>query len=92
MKLQSTLIILFSLISITFLTVFFYYPFFSILKDTFSTGENIIKSITDSINLEIWKFTFLEATVSTVFTLIIGLPAGYIFGKYNFPFKRFFLS
>lgn len=92
MKLQSILIILFGLISIIFLTVFFYYPFFSILKDAFSAGENIIKGITDSTNLDVWKFTFLEATLSTIITLIIGLPAGYIFGKYNFPLKRFFLS
>jgi thiamine transport system permease protein len=92
MKLQSIPTILFGLISIIFLTLFFYYPFFSILKDAFSVGENIIKGITDSTNLDVWKFTFLEATLSTILTLVIGLPAGYIFGKYNFPLKRFFLS
>ncbi|MCX6821830.1 MAG: iron ABC transporter permease [Candidatus Aenigmarchaeota archaeon] len=92
MKLQSIPILLFGLISIIFLTIFFYYPFFSILKDAFSAGENIIKGITDSTNLDVWKFTFLEATLSTILTLVIGLPAGYIFGKYNFPLKRFFLS
>jgi len=92
MKLQSIFTLSFGLISIIFLSVFFYYPFFSILKDAFSTGEDIVKSITDSNNLNIWKFTFLEATISTILTLIIGLPAGYIFGKYNFPLKKFFLS
>ena len=92
MKLQSISTILFGLISIIFLTIFFYYPFFSILKDDFSAGENIIKGITDSTDLGVWKFTFLEATLSTILTLVIGLPAGYIFGKYNFPLKRFFLS
>jgi len=92
MKLQSIFALSFGLISIIFLSVFFYYPFFSILKDAFSTGEDIVKSITDSNNLNIWKFTFLEATISTILTLIIGLPAGYIFGKYNFPLKKFFLS
>jgi thiamine transport system permease protein len=92
MKLQSFLTLLFGLISVIFLSVFFYYPFFSILKDAFSTGENILKAITDSTNLGVWKFTFLEATLSTILTLIIGLPVGYIFGKYNFPLKKFFLS
>jgi len=97
MESQSIPIFLFGLISIVFLSVFFYYPFFSILRDAISTArgitvENIMKSIVDLINLNVWKFTFLEATISTVLTLIVGLPAGYIFGKYSFPWKRFFLS
>ena len=97
MKLRSTPIILFGLISIIFLLTFFYYPFFSVLRDAILmekgfNGENILKSIIDPLNLDTWRFTFLEAILSTILTLIIGLPAGYIFGKYSFPRKRFFLS
>ena len=40
----------------------------------------------------IWKplsFTFYQATLSTVITLLIGMPAAFLFANYDFPLKKF---
>jgi len=83
-------LILLGLIPILFMIIFFYFPLASILKDSFSA--NIIQILFDSNNLKIWRFTFIQAILSTIISLAIGLPAGYLFGRYEFRCKRFLLA
>jgi len=71
-----------------FLLVFFYYPLFSIFRLTL---EMAIDQAGGAIA---WNrvgralgFTFWQAGLSTFFTLLVGLPAAYVFARYQFPGK-----
>ena len=37
-------------------------------------------------------FTFWQAVVSTVLTLVVGLPVAYVVARYRFPAKRVFAA
>jgi thiamine transport system permease protein len=41
--------------------------------------------------LAVWRplrFTFFQAGLSTILTLLVGLPAAFVFGRFDFPAKR----
>ncbi len=86
------------LIPILFLFVFFYYPIVKLTKLAFLnqsgkfTLKYIISVFTDSYNLKILSFTFKEAFISALVTLILGFPGAYIISHYNFKGKKFLLS
>ena len=75
---------------VLFLLLFYFYPLGSIIH--LVLGESVNEG-TESINwFSIWKpitFTFWQAILSTMATLIIGLPAAYVFARYKFLGKRF---
>ena len=77
---------------LAFLGVFFLYPLVSILirslGDEADYGLGPFKALlSDSYYLgRIW-FTFWQAVVSTLLTLAVGLPAAYLFAKYEVPGK-----
>ena len=68
------------------------------LKEAFTTSTgsftlNEFKKIfNESYNLSVVIFTFKEAFVSALFTLIIGLPGAYIVSHYKFKGKSFLVS
>ena len=68
------------------------------LKEAFTTSNgsftlNEFKKIfNESYNLSVVIFTFKEAFVSALFTLIIGLPGAYIISHYKFKGKSFLVS
>jgi len=66
------------------LGVFFFYPLSSIL--------NVMFEHTGSIYIgDIWQplgFTFYQAFLSTALTLLCGLPAAYVFSRFDFTGKR----
>ncbi|MBE7434386.1 MAG: iron ABC transporter permease [Anaerolineales bacterium] len=72
--------------TILFLLSFFFYPLFKILTLTFN-----LNTLTDPNNLLISSnsllFTFYQATLSTLLTFTLGLPAAILFSKFNFPGK-----
>ncbi len=86
------------LIPILFLSVFFYFPVFKLIKIAFidKNGTFTLKYFynifTDSYNLKVLAFTFKEAFVSALITLIIGFPGAYIISHFNFRGKKFLLS
>lgn len=57
----------------------------------FPEGEfnlgNLRQLVTKSYYLQTLWFTFWQAAVSTVLTVIVGLPGAYIFARYRFPGK-----
>jgi thiamine transport system permease protein len=76
---------------VAFLAAFFLYPLAAILGRSFSGGElspdpfGVV--LGDSYYLgRIW-FTVWQAAVSTMLTLVVGLPAAYLFARHEFPGK-----
>ena len=72
--------------TLLFLFIFFFFPLFKILALTFN-----LQTLTDLNNLLIARnsllFTFYQATLSTLLTFALGLPAAILFSKFNFHGK-----
>jgi thiamine transport system permease protein len=71
-----------------FLGLFFFYPLARIL----SLGLDISSLRADffSYTFQILLFTFYQAILSTLLTLLLGLPLAYLFARYEFPGKAIF--
>jgi thiamine transport system permease protein len=77
--------ILLWLLPLSFLTIFFFFPLSKILSLTFTleafTAENL-RIVSSALN-----FTFYQAFLSTLLTLLLGLPSAYLFARYDFRGK-----
>lgn len=76
------------LLPLLFLAVFYFTPLLAVFKLAF---EAAVEGVPQG---DLWArvsrplgFTFYQAALSTLATLAIGMPAAYIFGRYNFPGK-----
>ena len=73
------------LIPLTFLVIAFFYPLSRILALSLDaqalTSENIF------LATRVLLFTFYQAALSTLLTLLLGLPAAYLFARYEFRGK-----
>ncbi len=76
------------LIPLSFLAVFFFYPLLSILTKALSINGLIIPTEWNRI-IQPLLFTFGQAILSALLTLVIGLPVACLFVKYSFPGKSF---
>jgi len=80
---------------LVFLGLFYFYPLGSILRISWSRYETgAISSFLDSIQSTslqkvVW-FTTWQAAISTLLTLIIGMPGAYLLARYNFRGKSLF--
>lgn len=85
-------------VPVIFLVVFFYFPLFNIAKIAFISNSgkltlnNFLKVFTNPYTLKVLSFTFKEAFISALFTLIIGFPGAYIISHYSFKGKEFLIS
>ncbi len=75
---------------LAFLGLFYAYPLISILQVSFSRSEGglaatILEAFQSPAVLRVVSFTFWQATLSTIFTLIVGLPGAYLLARYKFP-------
>jgi thiamine transport system permease protein len=68
-----------------FLGFFFFYPLFRILWITLNI--QVINTTRLSTTTEVVSFTIYQSLLSTLLTLCIGLPAAYLFSRYDFPGK-----
>ena len=70
------------LLPLSFLLIAFFFPLARILVLTFDsqtlTSENLV------LASRVLLFTFYQATLSTLLTLSLGLPAAYLFARFNF--------
>ncbi|MCE1254659.1 MAG: ABC transporter permease subunit, partial [Anaerolineae bacterium] len=91
LKLRSSILLTggIGLLPLIFLLFFFFFPLFNIFRVIF------LQAVTQGFNSLVWVrlgdvlwFTIWQAGVSTLLTLIIGLPAAYLFGTYHFPGKK----
>ena len=82
---------------ITFLGLFYFFPLVSILQVSFERAEGGIlaplKQVLLSASLRsILGFTIWQAFLSTILTLIFGLPGAYLLARYNVWGKSFILA
>lgn len=89
MKRSRSLIWTLWLIPLIFLLFFFYQPLLAIFRQVFSERFNqgwqffSWGQITKPL-----LFTFWQAFLSTLLTLLIGLPAAYLFARFEFPGRK----
>src|SRR6266498_4482334 len=77
--------ILLWLLPLSFLIVAFFFPLSHILALTFDL--NTLTSSNLLLALHVLRFTFYQAILSTVLTLLLGLPSAYLFAHYDFRGK-----
>jgi thiamine transport system permease protein len=68
-----------------FLAVFFFLPYFRIL--TYGFSLHVFTPPNLGLALQTLLFTFYQAILSTLLTLVIGLPSAVLFARYDFPGK-----
>ncbi len=76
------------LLPVAFLILFFFHPLGGVFQKAvlFSSG-----GIPHGIWARVWgplSFTVWQATLSTILTLAVGLPAAYLFARFTFPGKE----
>ncbi len=85
-------------IPLLFIGFFFYYPIGWIIKLAFFTDKNtptlkyFVTIFKDPYTFFVLKFTFKEAFISALITLIIGFPGAFIISHYKFKGKSLILS
>jgi thiamine transport system permease protein len=72
---------------LTFLAVFFFIPFARILA--LGTDFGSLRSGFWTQTADVLAFTLWQAALSTLLTLLLGLPLALLFARYNFPGKGF---
>ncbi|MFC1878470.1 ABC transporter permease [Chloroflexota bacterium] len=82
------------LIPLAFLGVFYFYPLARILGVSFARAQGgyvdlFRESITSPTVKRAFSFTLWQALLSTILTLLVGLPGAYLFGRYQFRAKTF---
>jgi len=71
-----------------FLGLFFFYPLFSVFR------LGLASSLAGQAGFrweQVWRplnFTLYQAAVSTLLTLLVGLPGAYLFARFSFPGKE----
>lgn len=81
------------LIPLAFLAVFFFYPLWAVLGQSFAPGGRFDLRPVATLWREpyfaraLW-FTAWQAAASTALTVALGLPAAFIFARYRFPGKQ----
>ena len=81
------------LLPLAFLATFYFYPLGSILELSLSRAEGgILAGLWNSVSSPTVRnslgFTFKQAFISTLLTLIVGLPGAYLFGRHTFRGKK----
>lgn len=82
---------------VVFLALFFFYPLGSILTEGFARSEAgalaaIIETLSSSSTLKIVLFTIGQAALSTLLTLLFGLPGAYLAARFQFRGKSLLMA
>ncbi len=83
------------LVPLIFLALFFFYPLFKILAlSLFPEGRfdpaPFLTLATDAYYARVLAFTSGQALLSTALTVLVGMPAAYVFARYDFRGKSLF--
>ncbi|MEK7327322.1 MAG: ABC transporter permease subunit, partial [Chloroflexota bacterium] len=73
------------LLPLAFFALFYVYPMAAIIG--LSGGEGMLATLAASYTWRVAGFTFWQAALSTVATLVVGLPGAYLVGRYRFRGK-----
>lgn len=81
------------LIPVTFLGIFYFFPLGKITQLSFARAENgfwsgLLDALRNPAVRRVIGFTFKQAAISTLLTLLVGLPGAYLFGRFNFRGKK----
>lgn len=92
MKLKTSQTLLLWLFPLLFLGVFFFYPLGSILQLSLSRSQGswwtpFTEALQSTFIRNIFGFTIGQAALSTLLTVIIGLPGAYLFARFDFRGK-----
>jgi thiamine transport system permease protein len=75
-------------VPLAFLALFFAFPLMTILERGLR-ADGVLASpvdvLTDPLTREVVWFTVWQALASTALTLVVGLPAAYVLGRFAFP-------
>jgi thiamine transport system permease protein len=80
------------LLPLAFLLLFYFYPLGSILQTSFGRSEDglgapFLQALNSPIVRRALSFTIWQAVLSTLFTLLLGLPGAYLLARYDFRGK-----
>lgn len=84
-----------------FLGIFYFYPLGSILSASFARGQGgastrvlapFLEAISSPSLRRVLGFTVLQAGLSTLLTLMVGLPGAFLLARYKFPGKSLILA
>ena len=70
---------------LSFLAILFFYPLARILNLTFSPESLTFENLRNTGGVVL--FTFYQAALSTLLTLLLGLPSAYLFARFDFRGK-----
>ncbi len=70
-----------------FLGLFFFYPLASVLL--LSLDFSVLTPSSLAITFEVLRFTLYQAFLSTLLTLLFGLPSAFLFARFDFRGKTF---
>ena len=73
-------------VPLAFLALFFLFPLASILERGLRSngGDSLLDVLADPVTRDVLWFTVWQATASTLLTIVVGLPAAYVLGRYEF--------
>jgi thiamine transport system permease protein len=79
------------------LAVVFYYPVGSVLASAISVGGRptlapLIDVLSDPFYHDLFAFTAYQALLSTIASVVVGLPGAYLLARFEFPGRRFVRS
>ena len=79
------------------LLVVFYYPVGSVLAGAVAVDgrfslDPLLSVLTDSFYADLFAFTAYQALLSTVASVLVGLPGAYLLARFEFPGRRFLRS
>lgn len=94
LNLSGRLSLLLWILPLAFLGVFYFFPLGSIIKLSLSWDDQaplaaLVRSLLSPTTRKVLWFTLWQAVLSTLFTLLIGLPGAYLFARYQFRGKGF---
>jgi thiamine transport system permease protein len=80
-----------------FLALFYFYPLGRILALSFARSEtgwtaDLVAAVTAPATLRVLGFTIWQAALSTLLTLLVGLPGAYLLARYSFRGKSLLLA
>ena len=84
-------------VPLLFLGAFYFYPLFEIFSVSLTSDgtwglRNIVNVFSAGYYARVLWFTTWQAALSTLLTLVLALPAAYVFARYRFPGKSLIQS
>jgi thiamine transport system permease protein len=70
---------------LVFLGLFFFYPFARIISLTFNINTLAVENL--QLAFSVLRFTLFQAVLSTLLTLLLGLPSAHLFARFEFRGK-----